>query len=78
MLPSALRRGITEADILHAYRHARYELTDFRGKTPAHILTGPVQSGTRVLELGVIDRYGADAIIHAMPARRKLTEGGRR
>ena len=78
VLPSALKHGLTEPDVLHAYRQSDYVMTDATGRAPVDILVGPSQSGAVMIELGVIDWYGLDAIAHAMPARKRFLEGGKR
>ena len=62
---SARRHGITDGQILHAYRNAirMHRLWDL------DMLVGPDHSG-RLLEVGVLnDDEGLDVIVHAMPVR---------
>ena len=67
VLPSALRHGIAEVDVLHAYRNAisSWPLRDGR-----EMLVGP-RHHAQMCEIGV--RYDADddvdVIFHAMIAR---------
>ena len=64
---SARKHGISDDDMLHAYRNpirARYvddQLT---------LVIGPARDGA-LLELGVLHRAHGQLIIHAMAARRK-------
>ena len=63
---SARRHGITDDDILHAFRNAiRMETVD-----NVSMLVGPDRSG-RLLEVGAVKRAERTTIIHAMPARVK-------
>ncbi|MDR0594764.1 MAG: hypothetical protein LBG60_16260 [Bifidobacteriaceae bacterium] len=78
VLTSALRHGVPEADILHAYRNATFEFADDTGLTTVYMYTGPVRSGVAVLELGAVWWHGVIAIIHAMRARRMFTREGNR
>ncbi len=66
ILASARKHGITDDDMLHAYRHPIrvFDLDD---------LIGADHSG-RMLEIGVATADGIEFIVHAMPARPKLLE----
>lgn len=70
ILPSALRHGIAEDDVLHAYRNAiwSWPLRDGRD-----MLVGP-RHDAQMCEIGV--RYDADKdvdlIFHAMKARSRF------
>lgn len=69
--PSALRHGVSESDILHAYRNA---VDFFPAEDPeAELMTvvGADESG-RLLEVGFRrSRSGRRVVVHAMPVRRK-------
>ena len=66
---SARRHGVTDEDMLHAYRNPIRVLAG-RGLT---VYIGADWRG-RLLEVGVVsDEVAAiDAIVHAMPARRSF------
>lgn len=66
VLPSARRHGISERDILHAYRNAFKAVPE----GDMTMLVGDDGSG-RVLEVGVVRTDDGDLITHAMPAREK-------
>ena len=69
IVASARRHGITDDDMLHAYRHPvlAYEFDDLT------MLVGP-DLAARLLEIGVATAEGIEFIIHAMPARSKFLE----
>ena len=69
--PAARRHGISDADILHAYRNAfdAYEFDD------AAMIIGGDRSG-RPLELMVRTRGSAPEVFHAMPARPRFLRRG--
>ncbi len=71
ILASARKHGITDDDMLHAYRHPIrvFDLDDLT------MLVGPDEAA-RLLEIGVAeaDAEGVDFIVHAMPARAKFLE----
>lgn len=69
ILQSARKHGITDADMLHAYRYPIrvFELDELT------MLVGPDQAG-RMLEIGVAHAEGIDFIVHAMPARTRFLE----
>lgn len=66
--PSAFKHGLSEDDILHAYRNPVRIWDLGEGFT---MVVGPNQA-TLFLEVGYIDGEYADVIIHAMPAREKF------
>jgi hypothetical protein len=68
VLASARKHGVSDDDMLHAYRHPTrvLQLDDLI------MLIGPSQTG-QLLEVGVSRADGIDFIIHAMPARPKFT-----
>jgi hypothetical protein len=68
--PSALRHGVSEEAIVHAFNNPiRTEDLD-EGLT---ILVGPDSAG-ELLEIGVVSSDEGPAVVHAMPARRKYVE----
>jgi hypothetical protein len=69
VLASAYRHGFTEDQILHAYLNALdVEFEDGHGLT---MLVGPDQTG-RLLEIGLVEKYETDCIVHADDARPKF------
>jgi hypothetical protein len=64
ILASARRHGITDHDMLYAYRNPIRVLD----RDDLTMLIGPDRSG-RLLEVGVASAEGLDFILHAMPAR---------
>jgi hypothetical protein len=66
VLRSARKHGISDDDMLHAYRNPirAFAVDDLV------MLVGPDRAG-RLLEIGVADADGLDFIVHAMPARPK-------
>ena len=69
ILASARKHGISDIDMLHAYRNPIrvFELDDLT------MLIGPDPS-TRLLEIGVTEAEGIEFIVHAMAARPKFLE----
>ena len=64
VLDSARKHGISDADMLHAYRHPiRVFVVD-----DLVMLVGGDEAG-RLLEIGVAEAEGVEFIVHAMPAR---------
>jgi len=70
ILTSARRHGITDDDMLHAYRNPIrvFELDD-----DLTMLIGPDRSA-RLLEIGVATAEGLVFIVHAMAARARFLE----
>jgi hypothetical protein len=67
ILESALKHGISDADMLHAYRHpVRVFVMD-----DLVMLVGGDEAG-RLLEVGVAEAEGLEFIVHAMPARERF------
>jgi hypothetical protein len=66
ILDSARKHGLSDDDILHAYRNPIrvFEVDDLT------MLIGP-DHATRLLEIGVVSAEGIEFIVHAMPARDK-------
>ena len=69
ILASARKHGVTDEDMLHAYRHPIrvFELDDLT------MLIGPDRSAA-LLEIGVATAEGIDFIVHAMAARPRFLE----
>lgn len=69
ILGSARKHGISDDDMLHAYRNPIrvFDLDDLI------MLIGPDKSA-RLVEIGVARSEGIDFIVHAMTARRKFLE----
>ena len=67
ILASARKHGVTDNDMLHAYRNPIrvFDLDDLV------MLIGADERG-RALELGVATAEGFEFIVHAMPARPKF------
>ena len=65
-MASARKHGITDYDMLHAYRNPT-RVFDLDGLT---MLIGPDPTG-RLLEIGVATAEEIDFVIHAMEARPK-------
>jgi len=64
VLDSARKHGISDADMVHAYRHPiRVFVVD-----DLVMLVGGDEAG-RLLEIGVAEAEGVEFIVHAMPAR---------
>jgi hypothetical protein len=68
ILASTLKHGIHEEDIMHAYRNP---IRVFDVDEGLIMLVGPDRTGNP-LEIGVVNREFAPAIVHAMPARPKF------
>lgn len=67
ILASARKRGIPDADIIHAYHHP---LTRLLGNDDMLMNTGFNRSGTATIEVGYLIAEGTVFIIHSMsPAR---------
>lgn len=70
--PSASRHGVTDEDMLHAFRN---HLKAFETNDPdVTMFIGPSLSGD-LLEVGVVIDGEGVAIIHAMRARPKFLKG---
>lgn len=80
IIPSAHRERkhgeppISDADILHAYRHGIEVDVNSNRAPPTHILVGTGESGAVLYETGVIERSWLQGmrehiIVHAMRAR---------
>ena len=69
ILASARKHGISDEDVLHAYRHPIrvFDLDDLT------MLIGP-DTSARLLEIGVAVAEGIEFIVHAMAARPKFLE----
>lgn len=69
ILASARKHGISDDDMLHAYRHPIrvFDLDDLT------MLIGP-DTSARLLEIGVAEAEGIEFIVHAMAARPKFLE----
>ena len=69
ILASARKHGLTDDDILHAYRNPTkvFDLDDLT------MLIGP-DSAARLLEIGIAQAESLDFIVHAMPARPNFLE----
>jgi hypothetical protein len=67
ILDSARKHGLSDDDILHAYRNPIrvFEVDDLT------MLIGP-DHAARLLEIGVATAEGIEFIVHAMPARDKF------
>lgn len=67
VLKSARKHGISDSDMLHAYRHPIrvFAMDDLV------MLVGADQSG-RLLEVGIAEAEGLEFIVHAMPARERF------
>jgi hypothetical protein len=68
ILASARKHGVTDNDMLHAYRNPIriFDLDDLV------MLVGADENG-RPLEVGVATAEGVEFIVHAMPARPKFS-----
>ena len=68
ILASARKHGVTDNDMLHAYRNPIriFDLDDLI------MLVGADENG-RPLEVGVATAEGVEFIVHAMPARPKFS-----
>jgi len=69
ILQSARKHGISDDDMLHAYRNPIrvFDLGEL------DMLIGP-DTAARMLEVGVSEAEGIEFIVHAMPARDKFLE----
>jgi hypothetical protein len=69
ILASARKHGISDEDMLHAYRNPIrvFDLDDLT------MLIGP-DTTARLLEIGVAEAEGIEFIVHAMAARPKFLE----
>jgi hypothetical protein len=69
ILASARKHGVTDEDMLHAYRNPTrvFELDDLT------MLVGPDRSAN-LLEVGVTTAEGIDFIVHAMAVRPRFLE----
>ncbi len=69
ILVSARKHGISDVDILHAYRNPIrvFDLDDLT------MLIGPSRGGG-LLEIGVAHAESIDFVVHAMPASPKFLE----
>jgi hypothetical protein len=67
ILDSARKHGLSDDDILHAYRNPirAFDVDDLT------MLIGP-DHAARLLEIGVVTAEGIEFIVHAMPARDKF------
>lgn len=70
---SALKHGLSEEDVLHAWRHAFAELRDSR-EGSVHLAVGPDQGGRLVEVIAERRADGSWYLFHAMtpPTRRVL------
>ncbi|MGA9597020.1 MAG: hypothetical protein WBV06_12730 [Acidimicrobiia bacterium] len=68
ILASARKHGVTDNDMLHAYRNPIriFDLDDLV------MLVGADENG-KPLEVGVATAEGVEFIVHAMPARPKFS-----
>ena len=68
-MASARKHGITDEDMLHAYRNPTrvFELSELT------MLIGPDRSAN-LLEVGIATAEGIDFIVHAMTARPRFLE----
>jgi hypothetical protein len=65
--PSARRHGLSDEDILHAWRNPARDFDAGEGMT---MLIGPARNAD-LLEIGIVDGGGGPVIVHAMKARAK-------
>lgn len=73
ILPSAFKHGVSENDILHAWREARGPVDiNYDRDPPTYMYVGPGVSGAVWYEIGTASRAGYDVelIVHAMKARK--------
>lgn len=73
ILPSAFKHGVSEGDILHAWREARGPVDiNYDRDPPTYMYVGPGVSGAVWYEIGTASRVGYDVelIVHAMKARK--------
>lgn len=74
ILPSALKHGVSENDILHAWRESRGPVDiNYDRDPPTYMYVGPGVSGAVWYEIGTASRSGYDVelIVHAMKARKR-------
>lgn len=77
ILPSALKHGVSEKDILHAYRESRGPVdVNYNRDPPTIMYVGPGVSGAVWYEIGTARRRGfpQELIVHAMKARKGYLE----
>lgn len=67
IVASARKHGVTDVEILHAYRNP-IRVLDFDDLT---MLIGANDAG-RLLEIGLVVAEGIEFVVHAMPARPKF------
>jgi hypothetical protein len=67
IIASARKHGVTDEQILHAYRNP-IRVLDFDDLT---MIVGTDDAG-RPLEVGLVTAEGLEFIVHAMPARPKF------
>lgn len=67
IIASARKHGVTDEQILHAYRNP-IRVLDFDDLT---MIVGADDAG-RPLEVGLVSAEGLEFIVHAMPARPKF------
>lgn len=70
VLPSARKHGVTDGQILHAYRNA----VDFFLEDDLMVVIGSDETGL-LLEVGFSRSRSGRAVVHAMPTRRKYLRG---
>lgn len=73
ILPSALKHGVSENDILHAWREARGPVDiNYNRNPPTYMYVGPGVSGAVWYEIGTSTHvgYNVELIVHAMKARK--------
>jgi hypothetical protein len=75
VLASAFKHGLSEDDILHAWRYSHHVATRSRGRRMIELRVGPAAGGVALIEVDVIVWYGQPAIVHAMRARSAFLEG---
>jgi len=74
ILPSALKHGVSEEDLLHAYAMQVAAIAQADGMV---MFIGPGRSGVDLIEVGVIEWYEMTAITHGLrPARAKYLRAG--
>ena len=73
ILPSAFKHGVSENDILHAWREARGPVDiNYDRDPPTYMYVGPGVSGAVWYEIGTASprRIRRGLIVHAMKARK--------
>lgn len=74
ILPSALKHGVAEEDLVHAYAMQVAIVPQTDGMV---MFIGPALNGVDLIEVGVIEWYEMTAIAHGMrPARPKYLRAG--